>query len=222
MLLLQAGATGRWTSVTADLVSESIQFVVETADRNFELLRFVWAVAVIGLGLYVAYKAYKMFVRAVKGTANFARSIRYWWLKRTVRIRKSVVFRNMKGKFMAKYQIGELGSRIDDVIFDMEVQGQLPEAVGKRVRVAIGKAIGDPFMVPRKISKLALRHYFLGSKKKTKDGKTVDVPPVYQKLSGPKQTIPGPKPGEDVIPTAQSGGNVSDFLKHVRDKKAAA
>lgn len=222
MLLLQAGASGRWQSATTELVSTSIQYVVDTADRNFELLRFVWAVAVIGLVLFVMYKTFKMVVRTVQGAANFARSIRYWWLRRTVRIRKSAIFRSMKGKFMAKYQIGELGSRIDDVIFDMEMQGRLPEAMGKRLRKKIGVAIGDPFMIPRKVGKLALRHHFLGSKKTTKDGKVVDVPPVYEKLAGPKQPIPGPKPGEDIQPVVQSGGNVSNFLQHVREKKSAA
>ncbi len=214
MIMLQAGSSGKWQSITAEVVGNGIQFVVDTADKNFAWVQFAWAIAVCALALFVMFKAVKMVARAFTGTVSFFRNIREWWLSRTTRIRKSETFRRMKGRFMARSQASALGSRINFVIGQMEKEGLLQKHVSARARKAISEALKDPTFFPKTVSVNAIRHHFVGSKKNGKD-----VAPTYQKLAGPVKPIPG-KPADP--PALPVDSNVSSaFLSRIRDKNAA-
>lgn len=173
------------------------------------------ALVTVMLAMYVVVVAVRWLLRkAMAGYREISFRVRRAWH----RLRKRPMIRAVEGKFMAKWKNGMVADKIGDAIFDLEMAGVLSEQEAARATKKVAKALGLYDLMPRRFHKLWLRHYFLGSK--TKDGK--DVPPVYQKMAGPKKPIPGPKPGEDV-PVAPSGGNVvaSDMLNRIRAKKQA-
>jgi len=216
LTLLLAGSSGKWLEATGDVFTDTVAWFSTVTTDYPNVFRIVFAIAALAAGAYLLTVAFRIVRGIFRKVFNTIRSFRQMVRRFGHRMEKTRIFKSMKGKFMARWKIGELGSRIDDAIFDMEMRGRLSDQEGKRLRKQIGQAIGDFQLIPRRFNKMYLRHYFLGSK--GKDGK--DIAPVYQKLSGPAKTIPGGHPKDD--PKPETNVVSSKFVERLRQEKKVA
>lgn len=204
----------------ASIVSTTLTWFVNAVWNNPEAVKygiaFAGFAAVFVFVLATIMTVKWLYRKAMAGYRELSfRAKRSWyWLMKRPRVR------TMKGKIMAKWKNGYMADRFEETIFQAQLDHVLSDQEAKRLRKAMGKATGFSDLIPRMVGKEYLIRYFKGGK--DKHGNV--VPPIYQKLAGPKDgaTLPGPKPGEDVPVAPPTNVVNSAMLAKIREKKQQA
>jgi len=188
--------TGAWTDTPMVYLAQALGFIFGVLERNADWLAPAAFAVCVCLALFLTYRL------AIKTYHGVRRAWRWF----SHRVRKHPVTRRAGGYVMAKWERSLVADILHDALFHANLSGKLSDKQYDRWQRIVGKGMGLPDLLPRKIHRMALKNYF----------------EKRAKLAGPVNKIPGAPDGKAYIPAVES--NVvpnSDFLRRLKEKRAA-
>lgn len=185
-----------WIDLLGTIWSVAYNFI----DKHAPLVMAISAIAsaiIIGYLLKVAIEATIAGMHHTYGKLKALPNVYH-------KIRKYFKKTKVGASFMAKWERGKVSQIIHDALFEANLRGEITNAQYNRWTRMVGKLLGLPDLLPKKLHKAYLRSHFFGDDKH---------PPRYQKLAGPVKKIPGPDTVSAVV-------SHSKFLAKQRGKAA--
>lgn len=199
--------TGSWEDSAVSLAGLTVTGVAGWVDAHPGLTQGALTTGVGVSAAVVAYYAYRG-VRVLLRSAMRKTKHAYH------RVRKLPIMQRARRVIMAKWEQGLLADIIHDALFEKLMRDEITDKQYRKFTKKVGKDMGLPDLLPKRVGK-AFIHKYLKER--------------YQKLAGPKTTIPGGAPSlhipiHDPDTTTSVTPNVvsrSKFMQKLEARKTA-